>query len=333
MGGKAFTSGNEPLSTPRMPPATYHSLLSQFLSQLVSLFNQVAAPIEAPEKASFGDIDIIVSEPKNLPFSPNQIATALNAKRTISSNPIHSFAVPYPDSEGHFVQLDIQLCKSKDFDWEVFHKSHGDLWNILGSSIRPFGLTANDRGLHLRIPEIEASDRKKALIFLTADPNTVLDFLNLNRKSYWQGFKTIDDMFEFACSSRFFRAAAYVRDGLKANDRKRLAQRDLYRRFVDEFLPTRNTANKDSDDLSLTREMVSDEALTKFEKADEFEGRRRVWRTEKEELSHKQGTREWRKAEAMEVDAYANAWIDALNSKTRNTITDSKREGMQVRKC
>ncbi|KAI4180704.1 MAG: hypothetical protein L6R41_007059 [Letrouitia leprolyta] len=303
-----------------MPLAIYHSLLSQFLTQLVGFFERVAAPAEAPEKISFGDIDIIVSEPKNLPFSPVQIATTLNAKRTISSNPIHSFAVPYPDLEGSFVQLDIQICKAKDFEWEVFHKSHGDLWNLLGSSIRPFGLTPNDTGLHLRIPDIEASDRKKALIFLTADPNTVLDFLQLDKKLYWQGFDTVDDMFEFACSSRFFRAAVYVRDGLKANDRKRLSQRDLYRRFVDEYLPIRNTRSKDSDDnVTLTREKVADEALTKFEKADEFEGRVKVWRKEREELSHKQVTREWRKAEAMEITAYADAWIDALKSKAKTT--------------
>ncbi|KAI4175568.1 MAG: hypothetical protein LQ343_001559 [Gyalolechia ehrenbergii] len=219
MGGKTFATGHEPLPTPR--------LLSQFLAQLASFFEQVAAPVEAPEKTSFGDVDIIVSQPKVLPFHPEQIATALNAKRTMSSHPLYSFAVPYPDLDGSFVQLDIQLCKAKDFDWEVFHKSHGDLWNLLGSSIRPFGLTANNIGLHLRIPEIERSDRKRALIFLTADPTTVLDFLQLDKEPYWQTFDTVDDTFEFACSTRFFRAAAYVKHGLKANDRKRMAQRDL----------------------------------------------------------------------------------------------------------
>ncbi|KAL9031931.1 MAG: hypothetical protein Q9196_000065 [Gyalolechia fulgens] len=303
-----------------MPRAIYRSLLSQFLTQLSDFFNRVAAPVEAPEKTTFGDIDIIVSEPKALPFHPEQIATALNAKRTISSNPLYSFAIPYPDLEGSFVQLDIQLCKVKDFDWEVFHKSHGDLWNLLGSSIRPFGLTANNTGLHLRIPEIEESDRKKALIFLTADPNTVLDFLQLDRKWYWQNFDTVDDMFEFACSTRFFRAAAYVKDGMKANDRKRMAQRDLYRRFVDEFVPNRNTGSKDCDnDAGLTRQEVFEEALTGFGKRDEFEARIKAWRKEREELSHKQGTREWRKAEATEAEAYANAWIDATKSKARNT--------------
>ncbi|KAL8722809.1 MAG: hypothetical protein Q9225_000758 [Loekoesia sp. 1 TL-2023] len=298
-----------------MPPAIYYLLLKDFLEQLAKFFKRVATPIDAPEKNSFGDIDLIVSEPKILPFHPEQIATAVNAKRRISSNPLYSFAVPYPDLKGSFVQLDLQICKAEDFDWEVFHQSHGDLWNLLGSSIRPFGLTANDTGLHLRIPEIEAFDRKKALIFLTADPDTVLDFLHLEKKTYWQPFDSISDLFEFACSNRFFRAEAYVRDSLKANDRKRMAQRDLYRRFVDEFVPSRTVAMKDRYECSeLTRDEVLEEALNRFGKRDEFDARVKVWRTAREELSHKQGTREWRKAQATEDEAYANAWIDSTRS-------------------
>ncbi|KAL8943704.1 MAG: hypothetical protein Q9216_000903 [Gyalolechia sp. 2 TL-2023] len=315
-----------------MPPSVYHSLLNHFLTLLVSFFERVAAPVESPEKTSFGDIDIIVSEPKILPFHSEQIATVLNAERSISLKPIYSFAVPYPDLEGCFVQLDIQLCKAKDFEWEVFHKSHGDLWNLLGSSIRPFGLTANDTGLHLRVSEIEASDRKKALIFLTADPDAVLDFLHLDRKWYWRTFGTVDDMFVYACSTRFFRAAAYAKDGLKANDRKRMTQRDLYRRFVDDFVPIRNIATEgDDDDAGLTREALFDEALIKFGKTNEYEARIKVWRKEKEEISHKQGTRKRRKEQAKEAEAYADAWIDALKSKARNAGQDSENMGDRSR--
>ncbi|KAL8828503.1 MAG: hypothetical protein Q9170_006577 [Blastenia crenularia] len=316
MGGKAFAAGPEPLPTPRMPLDIYHVLLGEFSVKLAKLFERIATPIEAPEKTSFGDVDVIVAEPKTLPFHPDQISKILSAKRTVSSKPLYSFAVPYPNIEGSFVQLDVQLCKSEDFDWEVFHKCHGDLWNLLGSSIRPFGLTANDTGLHLRIPEIETFDRKKALVYLTADPDIVLDFLGLDRGVYWQAFHTTKDMFEFACTTRFFRAEAYARDGLKANDRKRMAQRDLYRRFVDEFLRGgTNTVKGQDQGTGLTREKVLDEALAKFGKQDEFVTRVEVWRKAREELSHRQETREWKKMQAMEDEAYASAWINWLTSR------------------
>ncbi|KAI4157110.1 MAG: hypothetical protein L6R39_000773 [Caloplaca ligustica] len=313
MGGKVFTSGPEPLSTPRMTPSVYRSLLDRYLHQLSEIFERVAAPIEAPEKNSFGDIDVIVSGPKTTPFHLDQLATAVTAKRTIVKPPIYSFAVPYPDLEGSSVQLDVQLCKPEDFDWEVFHKGHGDMWNILGPSIRSFGLTANDRGLHLRVPEIERGNKKRSLVLLTADPDTVLDFLRLDKKAYAERFNTVDDMFEFACSTRFFRPEVYVRDGLKANDRKRMAQRDLYRRFVDDFMPTREGAiPRDGHAGELTREQVLEDALDRFGKRDEFEARVKAWRKEREQLSNKQETRERRKAQAMEEEAYANAWINSI---------------------
>ncbi|KAL9598295.1 MAG: hypothetical protein Q9219_004596 [cf. Caloplaca sp. 3 TL-2023] len=300
-----------------MPPAIYQSLLKHYLVQLAGFFERVAAPIEAPEKTSFGDLDIIVTNPQTLPFHPKQISTAVEAERTISSAPLYSFAVPYPALEMSFVQLDVQLCKAENFIWEVFHKSHGDLWNLLGSSIRPFGLTANDSGLYVRIPEIEALNRKKALIFLTADPDAVLDFLRLDKEVYRQPFETVRDMFDYACSTRFFRAEAYLRDGLKANDRKRLAQRELYRLFVDEYIPSRAEAVEDRYSSSeLTRESILEEALHSFGRENEFNARVKAWRKDGEDLLHKREMRSWRRGQAMEDDTYANAWINSMRIKS-----------------
>lgn len=61
MGGKVFTSGNSPLYTPRMALAVYEHVKRQSISALRNLFHRVESPIEAPEKASFGDVDILVS--------------------------------------------------------------------------------------------------------------------------------------------------------------------------------------------------------------------------------------------------------------------------------
>ncbi len=61
----------------------------------------------------------------------------------------------------------------------LFKHAHGDIWNLLGSTIRPFGLTVDEDALWLRIPEIEKFDRKKAKIRLTSDPVEVIRFLGL----------------------------------------------------------------------------------------------------------------------------------------------------------
>ncbi|KAL8923426.1 MAG: hypothetical protein Q9172_003123 [Xanthocarpia lactea] len=311
MGGKAFAHGPEPLLTPRMAPAVYRYLLNQFQVQLAAFFAQVATPIEAPEKDSFGDIDFLVAKPTNTPFEIAAVAKALNAQRTLSSRPLYSLAVPHPGSGGSFVQLDISVADN--FEWDLFHKSHGDLWNIIGTSIRPFGLTANDKGLHLRIQEIEHDDRKKAMVFLTADPDTVLDFLGLDKKSYSQPFDTVEQMFSFACSCRFFRPEPYKARDLKSNDRKRMTSREVYKRFVEDFLPKRTFEVQGSGAASgLTREDVFEEALKEFDKRQDVEVRIREWQQKRDELGRRQGTRQWRKEVAMEENAYTDAWIKSL---------------------
>ncbi|CAO1605902.1 hypothetical protein XANCAGTX0491_009407 [Xanthoria calcicola] len=316
MGGKAFSHGPEPLSTPRMLPALYRCLLDRFHVQLATFFEQVASPVEAPEKATFGDIDLLVATPRNSPFTVAAIAKALNAKRTLSFPPIYSLAVPHPEIEGNFVQLDIQVCEANRFEWEVFHKNHGDLWNVIGTGIRPFGLTANDMGLYLRIPEIEHENRKRAMVFLSAEPDTVLSFLGLDSTSFSRPFDTVEAMFEFACSCRFFRPQTYEKDGLKSNDRKRMIQREIFKRFVGEFLPKRNLGVQHIEDASgLTREVVFEEALGHFDKRQEVETRIREWRQERDDFNRKQAARQWRKEQAMKDDAYTEAWIQSSKSK------------------
>lgn len=61
MGGKAFSTGSDALYTPRMVPKVYKTTLANCFNALMDLFPVVKAPIEAPEKATFGDIDLLVS--------------------------------------------------------------------------------------------------------------------------------------------------------------------------------------------------------------------------------------------------------------------------------
>ncbi|MCJ1258649.1 hypothetical protein MMC24_006482 [Lignoscripta atroalba] len=310
MGGKAFTHGISALSTPRMPPTIYIALRDKYISLLSTLFAEAASPIEAPEKDTYGDIDILVCGPKS-PASIPSLTAALNSKSTVGNGVTASFAVPYPDSAVDYVQLDLHVCGPSTFRWELFTHSHGDLWNLLGTSIRPWGLTANDVGFHVRIREIEELDKKRSLVYLTSDPDAVIDFLGLERERYWQPFGTVEELYTYVTSMRFFRRDAYVRNGLKANDRKRMAQRPLYRRFVDEWLPQRPSLECVAVPNQLNRESVLDEALKVFDKRGEYEGILEKWRKEREELRIKQEEKYRRRAGVRTEIEYADAWIDA----------------------
>lgn len=318
MGGKAFTSGPTPLSTPRIPPELYHRLRDHYLSLLSTLYTQVATPVEAPAKASYGDIDILVSQSKDVctPPTTENLVKTLSAVRTFrnSGSATTSFVVPYPDHAEEYVQIDVHVCSEGTFEWQLFHQSHGDLWNLLGTTIRPFGLTANDVGLHLRIAEIEELNRKRAMLFLTSEPDDVIDFLGLDIDEYQRPFDSVEAMYEYVVCCRFFRAETYVRDDLKANDRKRMAQRELYARFVDVWVPENAHFIKTrvGRDRRLMREDVQEAALGRWRKRPDFERRVEEWRRESGELKVKQEGRKERKAHAKEAEEYAEAWIGWL---------------------
>ncbi|MCJ1401806.1 hypothetical protein MMC11_005023 [Xylographa trunciseda] len=311
MGGKAFSHPPHSLSTPRIPHAIYVLLRDKYICFLSTFYHKVASPIEVPEKASHGDIDILVSEPCST-TTIQSITQALDAKTSISTSgsPSTSFAVPFPDRPNEYVQLDIHVCPTSTFTWELFTTSHGDLWNLLGTSLRPFGLTANNVGLNLRIAEIERLDRRRSMLFLTSDPTSVLDLLGLNVQKYWSQFATVDELYEYAISMRFFRKKSYVREGLKSNDRKRMGKRPLYQQFVDEWLPRHADDNEQSEVVGLTRETVLEEVLDTYGKKADYEEVLQIWRKERADLETRQQIKEQRRAEVTAEISYANAWIE-----------------------
>lgn len=311
-----------------MPLGIYYSLRDRYLNILSKHYIRIATPVEAPSKSSFGDIDILVSEPRppHPTSPPDSLSNILSTDKVITTpkSATSSFAVPYPNLAGKYVQLDVHVCPPSTFDWQVFHQSHGDLWNLLGTTIRPFGLTANDAGLHLRIPEIEELNRKRSMIFLTCEPNDVLSLLGLDTETYSTPFESVEAMYEYVVGCRFFRGETYVRGDLKANDRKRLAQRELFRRFVDIWLPQNEcwVETRIGREPTLMREDVCELALERFGKRQEYEERVSAWRNERRELIAKQEGREKRKANAVELEEYTNAWTKWLEANRQKSTPD-----------
>ncbi|RYP53554.1 hypothetical protein DL768_001509 [Monosporascus sp. mg162] len=267
---------------------------------------------------------------KGLPDEPLQAAARLlEAEKTRKEQP-HSLtlAIPWPESpqdsvkqkdpagtrvnggsdqvkeetKRRFIQVDLHHYQSIDqLQWMLFKYAHGDLWNILGSTIRPFGLTIDEVGLYLRIPEIEKENRKKAKVLLTEDPVAVLQFLGLkfDGRQWEERFALFTDVFEYAATSRFFRArlnqspdedgifceeqtgAESDKKKLKSNDRRRMNQRPLFRKWVEEFLPKCREEGQ-LGNTQLTRADVRDQAFASFGVRHEYEVRLVEWRMQRQ---------------------------------------------------
>lgn len=170
-------------------------------------------------------------------------------------------------------------------------------WNLLGTTIRPFGLTLNNNGLHVRIQEIENSNRKRASLFLTCDPDAVLEFLGLDADAYKHPFESVESMYRYVCGCRFFNDESYVRGELKASDRKRIAQREMYRVFVEDWLPENAhfVGQQNKKNTQSSRDDVLEESLNEFGKREYYGselrngGRRRrsYWQSKREDKNER----------------------------------------------
>ncbi|KAL2199734.1 hypothetical protein P885DRAFT_29394 [Corynascus similis CBS 632.67] len=325
MGGSAFSSYLDPPYTPRMPPAVYRRVVTVCHASLRDIFVCVASPIEGPGKKDYGDVDILVALEKrtvfpttddgSTPRSPHELMTvvqrSLGAKHAIihpAGTSAH-LAIQWPsDMDRHYVQVDIRICPSIDeLCWILFKHAHGDIWNLLGSTIRPFGLTVDEEALWLRIPEIEKFDRKKSKVFLTKDPVEILHFLGMKVEGFWsEPFKSVDALFDYTTACRLFQVrstpeghaqedaneAGVVggKEGqkrLKANDRRRMASRPIYRSWVNEFIPQLCAEGKflskyPGVSISEMREMVRNEAFARFLVEADYKARLREWQLKKD---------------------------------------------------
>lgn len=281
MGGCAFTRGANPLHVPRMSADVYQHLRDHYQSLLRRWFFVVATPIEGPGKRDFGDIDIFATwrrpdaaAPQPDPFSAMQ--DLLGAQRCErEKDDMAIFAVPWPkdlaateEDQERFIQVDVHICPTlENLQWQLFHEAHGDLWSILGHIIRPYGLVADDVGLHLRIPEIEKLDKKRSRVLLSKEPCEVLDFLGLKYQgSEWeQSLASPERLYEYAASCRFFQAGAAVGAPapLNSNDRRRLNTRPVTRAWLEEFEPRCRSEGRFVH-APVTREQVRDQAFKTF---------------------------------------------------------------------
>ncbi|KAK4192629.1 hypothetical protein QBC35DRAFT_373007 [Podospora australis] len=332
MGGLAFSHFPDPPYTPRMPTRVYERVKTSCHHALRELFVHVATPIEGPGKADHGDVDILVAlERRSADAAPSstkdlieKIKTALGAEHSIAVHNMANLAIPWPSSlatNGHgalkddeqhqqprHIQVDVRICKDKaDLDWYLFKHAHGDLWNLLGSTIRPFGLTVDENALWLRIPEIEKFNRKRAKVFLTSDPTQILQFLGMEVDGFWtEPFDSVEALFDYATTCRFFSVREDLGDEdeangdtdlagsvggeagqkkLKSNDRRRMNTRPVYHRWINEFIPQLRAEGRflrpDKTPMAELRENVRDEALATFNVDAEYNKKLRDWHLEK----------------------------------------------------
>lgn len=143
MGGSAFTSMLGKGAFPRLPPRVYQAIKARYLAKIGDLYSLVTVPIEAPEKVTYGDLDILVAVPKSSltvgdsgnplgsepasPFvAPSVVQTVLGATHLVQceGNRTSNFAIPIEVGEwgplGH--EAEEQVARKESDDGSIYYQ-------------------------------------------------------------------------------------------------------------------------------------------------------------------------------------------------------------------
>jgi hypothetical protein len=303
----------------------------QRLSSYFTNAKSIETAIEAPEKKDFGDIDILIFDDGpvdwaavathigahahinrgNVDMPACSLAVRLDGGKstqppvqytlTSQSDPLQRRPSEIVDEE-IFAQIDLNKFTTESYDWTMFTSSYGDLAGILGMATTNFGFILNDRGMRVRLQEYDDSRLKEwehfnpsqveGRIRLSEDPIKIMEFLGLDVKRYQAGFKSTEEVFQWASECEMVSEYSLKREATAPITREeknvaREKERVMFTEFFENWLPAhlntrKRTHEAISDDdtvmkitlsrptLQELREKYLEKALVFFDKREEY---------------------------------------------------------------
>jgi hypothetical protein len=104
------------------------------------------------------------------------------------------FAIDAPHGEeNYFIQIDVKVCfKPELFRWCHFELNYASNSKIIGSMVKPLGLTVDPEGMHIRVKEVEETNFPGSMVWISKDPKEALRVVGLDRRILNAGFKSKD---------------------------------------------------------------------------------------------------------------------------------------------
>ena len=105
------------------------------------------------------------------------------------------FAIDAPHGEeNYFVQIDVKVCFNPElFRWCHFELNYASNSKIIGSMVKPLGLTIDPEGMHIRVKEVEETNFHGSMVWISKDPKDALRVVGLDRRILNAGFKSKDE--------------------------------------------------------------------------------------------------------------------------------------------
>ena len=232
MGGYAV------LHATRLPADHYYLAAGTCLARLRAVCGaprRLAAIPAVRTKADFGDIDVLVEHAGPKGLDRETCTQALDATEAVRNGPVLSCGVPlvalgfvgYP--ENAVVQVDLIGVSPAHFDSALAYFSWNDCGNLLGRVAHNMGLKLGHDGLSY---VLRRGTRVLATLPLATDWNVILPVLGYDAARWQAGFDTLEEMFAFIASGRFYDPTAFPLEHRNHRSRVRDAKRPTYQAFL-----------------------------------------------------------------------------------------------------
>lgn len=231
--------GGSLLGAERMPRKQFEELMSKFLPELREALGDIEFSVVPyySEKEDFGDLDVLVKAKtdvvRDLIYSHPPFMGYGKLDRTANSTNHNCFSFLYKK-----FQVDL-ICTVSDYETSIAYYSFNDVGNILGRFFHKFGLKFGHQGLLFPLRD-ERGIRKEILI--TKDIYKILSFLGLDSSKWNKGFTTLEDIFEWVATCKYFDPNIFLGE-MSAINEKRDRKRRTFSRFLDWVEETKPKAN------------------------------------------------------------------------------------------
>jgi len=202
----------------RINKELYENIKSNIIDKL-SVYNNFVAIIEAPEKESFGDLDLVYIEKEGLDikeivnnlFSPNEVFDNGN-----------QYSFSYKINESDYFQID--LIKVVDINMAQFYFGYGGIGEIIGIALRNNNLVFGYDGIWVNYVN-------KKIILLT-EPEKICDFINLDYNKWKKGFKTKIDFYNWIIKCKYFNKDDFDINNFNSIYLSKYKKRSHFKNFV-----------------------------------------------------------------------------------------------------
>lgn len=220
MGGRAMALLG--IETERKSTTEHLAIQNELMPVIAEMFNTEVKGVKFYHtKDSHGDCDLLILNHGNLGNVGNKLKEKFG--------PVHCNGNVY-SFEYKKYQVDVipQPTRIWDFCHDFF--DYDPTGNLMGKIAHKFGLKYGFQGLVY--PFRTFSGRLSTDIVISTDSNKIFEFLGYDYNEYLKGFDTLEEIFSWVISSKYFTMDSFLMDNLNHIDRKRNAKRATYQGFL-----------------------------------------------------------------------------------------------------